>query len=284
MTYQEHAHGARRRLEQAGIAPEAAGVDVAVLARAILGWDAARWLVDGQAEASADFAARLHAWIERRARREPVAYIVGEREFYGRPFLVTPAVLIPRPDTEAVATAALGCLDEMARRAPLVVDVGTGSGCLAITVAAERPDSRLVATDVSRAALAVARENARRLGVSSRVGFREGSLLAGLDDRPDVIISNPPYVRQTDRDTLPADVVEHEPHLALFAGPDGLAVVGGLVEAAARQLVPGGRLVFEIGFDQAESASRLVAAAGLTVVAVERDLGSRPRVVVAERR
>ena len=285
MTYQECACGAARRLEGSGLAAEDARIDVAVLARAILGWDAARWLIDQRTEAPADFAARLDAWVARRAGHEPVAYIVGEREFFGRPFLVTPAVLIPRPETEVVVTSALERLDEIAHPAPLVVDVGTGSGCLAVTLAAERPAVRVVATDVSAAALAVARENARRLGVSSRVTFREGSLLSGLDERPDLIISNPPYIRETDRATLPADVVEYEPGVALFAGSDGLDVIRALVDAASRRLASGGRLIFEIGADQSEAVGRLVdGTAHLETRAVVADLAARPRVVVAARR
>jgi release factor glutamine methyltransferase len=285
VTYQECASGAARRLEQAGLAPDDARIDAAVLARAALGWDTARWLAEQRMEAPAAFAARFDESIARRARREPVAYITGTREFFGRPFLVTPAVLIPRPETEVVVTSALACLDEIAEQAPLVVDVGTGSGCLAITLAAERPGLRVVGTDVSASALQVAAANASRLGVSSRVTFREAQLLSGVDERPHLIVSNPPYVCEADRAVLPPDVARYEPALALFAGADGLDVIRALVDAASRSLMRGGRLVVEFGAGQAEAVRRLIDdAEGLELRAVLADLASRPRVVVAARR
>ena len=284
MTLQDCAAAALRLLEAAGFEPDSARTDIAVLARSILRWDAAEWLVRQRDDAPPDFAPRLLACIERRARREPVAYITGEREFYGRTFVVTPAVLIPRPDTETLVSVALTCLDRVTTRAPLVADVGTGSGCVAVTLAAERHAVRVVATDVSGAALEVARENARRLRVRERVTFVEGSLFAGLDEPPDLIVSNPPYVREIDRPTLATDVVGHEPHAALFAGPDGLDVIRALVQEASRRLAPGGWLVFEIGFDQADAVLALIGAAGtFEAVDVVPDLESRPRVVVARR-
>jgi release factor glutamine methyltransferase len=275
---------AARLLERAGFSADAARLDAGVLARALLGWDQARWLADGRETAPAGFAAHLEAWVARRARREPVAYITGRREFYGRTFLVSPAVLIPRPDTETLVEAALACLDRMAAGA-LVADVGTGSGCLAVTLAAERPSIRVVATDISAAALDVARENARCLRVSDRIQFREGPLLAGAATPVDLIVSNPPYVREVERETLPADVVAFEPHGALFAGADGLDVIRLLADEASRSLSPGGRLAVEIGHDQADAVRALIdATAGLATQAVVTDIESRPRVVVAARR
>jgi release factor glutamine methyltransferase len=274
---------AARLLERAGFSADAARLDAGVLARALLGWDQARWLADGREAAPAGFAARLEAWVARRARREPVAYIAGRLEFYGRTFLVSPAVLIPRPDTETLVEAALACLDRMAAGA-LVADVGTGSGCLAVTLAAERPSIRVVATDISAAALDVARENARCLRVSDRIQFREGPLLAGAATPVDLIVSNPPYVREVERETLPADVVAFEPHGALFAGADGLDVIRLLADEASRSLSPGGRLAVEIGHDQADAVRALIdATAGLATQAVVTDIESRPRVVVAAR-
>jgi release factor glutamine methyltransferase len=275
---------AARRLERAGFSADAARLDAGVLARALLGWDQARWLADGREAAPAGFAAGLEAWVARRARREPVAYITGRHEFYGRTFLVSPAVLIPRPDTETLVEAALVCLDRMAAGA-LVADVGTGSGCLAVTLAAERPAIRVLATDISAPALDVARENARRLGVSDRIQFREGPLLAGAAAPVDLIVSNPPYVREVERETLPADVVAFEPHDALFAGADGLDVIRLLADEASRSLSPGGRLAIEIGHGQADAVRALIdATAGLATQAVVTDIESRPRVVVAARR
>jgi len=284
VTYQECAAAAVRRLERAGFAPDAARLDVAVIARSILDWDQTRWLTDLNRNAPPAFVRALEAATERRARREPVAYIVGRREFYSRDFIVTPAVLIPRPDTEMVVTAALECLENLPAEA-LVVDVGTGSGCLAVTLAVERPAVRVVAIDISQAALHVARGNAERLGTADRVEFRQASAAQDLGLQPHLIVSNPPYVREAERVTLPPDVMDFEPSTALFAGSDGLDVIRDLVAMADRALAPGGCLVFEIGWDQAEQARRLVdGAQGLALSAIKTDIESRPRVCVVCRR
>ena len=217
---------------------------------------------------------------------EPVAYLLGVREFYGRPFLVTRDVLIPRPETELVVDEALAALAERGTSnvAPRLADVGTGSGCLAITLALEYLSARVAATDVSAAALAVAVENAARLGVEGHIRFRRTPLLGGAADSFDVIVSNPPYISARDAATLAPDVRDYEPELALFAGDDGLAVIRELVPAAERALTPGGWLIMEIGAGQAEGVSRLVlAAADLELVRVTPDLAGIPRVVVARR-
>jgi len=285
ITYQACAASATRRLEAAGIAASTARLDVSVLARALLGWDGARWIADQRAEATTEFVTALSTWTERRARHEPVAYITGSREFFGRSFRVTPAVLIPRPDTETLVTAALECLDTLGGTTPLVADVGTGSGCLAVTLAAERPHVRILATDTSRPALDVAQENAARHGVADRITFQLASLLDGLDVQPDLLLSNPPYVRDDERSTLPREVVAYEPHLALFAGPDGLDLIRALVSGAGSTLAPGGWLALEIGAGQASEVQRLVEhAAELELVGVRTDIEQRPRVVVARRR
>jgi release factor glutamine methyltransferase len=284
VTYQALARAAAARLVAAGLAPEAARLDAAVLARALSGWDAARWLTDQRHSCSAAFAGAYEAWIERRAAHEPVAYITGRREFAGRDFLVTPDVLIPRPDTEVLVEAAIAKVAAHEGRAPLVVDVGTGSGCVALSIAAECPDARVIGTDTSPAALAVARQNALALGLGDRVEFRHGSMLAGLADRPDLIVSNPPYVRETDRADLPPDVVDFEPAVALFSGPDGLDAIRLLVRTAAGALAPNGSLLFEIGFDQQPPVLELLReSAGLAVESVLADIEARPRVVVARR-
>ena len=285
MTIAARVEAAAEQLAGAGLQPEEARRDATLLARAVLGWDTAAWIVRQTEAASARFDRALSGFIDRRARREPVAYIVGEREFYGRPFRVTPAVLIPRPETELLVEETLAALGERAPHAPLVVDVGTGSGCIAIAIALEQAAARVVATDISDAALAVARDNAARLGASARIEFRLGSLLAGLTSSPDLIVSNPPYVGEPDRASLPADVRDFEPAVALFAGLDGLDVIRELIGAAARVLRPGGKLLLEIGADQARAVTRLIAhTPALTLSPVRRDLQGLPRVVVAERR
>ena len=273
-------------LERAGFSSDEGRRDAAVIVRMLIGWDQARWL-SGQHElvppGLAD--AFAHA-IQRRALREPVAYIVGEREFYGRVFKLTPDVLIPRPETELVVDEALRILRGPLRTldAPDVLDVGTGSGCLALTIALEHPHARVVATDISERALDVAQRNAARLGgAASRVTFEHSSLAGNRENAVDLVLSNPPYVAEADRDSLPRDVREFEPATALFGGQDGLDTIRALLPATARALRPGGWLILEIGSDQAELAAGLTTTAGFTLDCVARDLGGHPRVVTARK-
>lgn len=272
-----------RRLTAAGIATREAERDSVVLARAVLGWDAARWVTDRHRAASPEFEVGFTTALERRAAREPLAYILGEREFYGRPFHVTSAVLVPRPETELVVDRALAVLAERERPAPTILDVGTGSGCLGITLALECPASQVVATDISRTALDVARRNAERYAVANRIELRPDALTAGLQGVVDLVVANPPYVAETDRASLPDEVRVHEPAVALFGGPDGLDVIRGLAPAAARALKPGGWLVMEIGAGQQEAVDAIVQRAGFRDVQIAEDLAGIPRVVVARR-
>jgi release factor glutamine methyltransferase len=271
-------------LEGAGIAADEARRDAVVIARAVLGWDPPQWLADGRRPASPEFEAAFARAISRRRAREPVAYILGEREFYGRGFLVSEAVLIPRPETEIVIERALAILDTSSDPNPTILDVGTGSGCLAVTLALERPAARIVATDISRAALEIATANAARHGVSSGIAFRHGSLAAGLRDTVDLIVANPPYVAEDDRASLEPEVRDYEPEAALFGGPDGLAVIRALAPAASEALRPGGWLVMEIGAGQRDAAYQIVSDAGFMPVAVHDDLAGIPRVVIAQLR
>jgi release factor glutamine methyltransferase len=186
---------------------------------------------------------RFNSLIERRAAGEPTQHLLGVREFFGRDFEVNPAVLIPRPETELLVEAVLERAPENAR----VLDVGTGSGCIAVTLACERPSWSVYATDLSEPALRVAESNAKRLG--AQVEFRLGDLTEPFDGESfDVVVSNPPYVAQRDRPTLSREL-SWEPELALFAGEDGLDVYRRLVPAAARVLRPGGLLAMELGYD-----------------------------------
>jgi release factor glutamine methyltransferase len=272
---------AARRLEAVGFDPGDARLDATVLARSVLNWDQADWLTNNRAPATAAFSSAFDALVRRRIEREPVAYLTGEREFYGRTFHISRDVLIPRPETELL-------VDEALERIPagesLVVDVGTGSGCVAITLALEAPEVRVVATDVSGRALDVARRNAERLGATGRVSFVESSLTAELSRTADLVVSNPPYVATTDRSTLPRDVRDYEPALALFGGADGLDVIRPLVEASGRALKPGGWVVFEIGAGQADQIERLLADhARWGDVTIAPDLAGIRRVVSARR-
>ena len=219
--------------------------------------------------------ARVDLAVASRALGTPVAYLVGRREFYGRDFAVGPEVLIPRPETEHLVEAAL----ERAPRGATVADLGTGSGAVAVTLACEREDLRLVATDLSEAALDRARENAAALGVASRIEFVPGLWYAPLAGRRfDLLVSNPPYVAAGDPHLAAGDL-RFEPGEALADGsPDGLDSIRALVAGASAHLAPGGWLLFEHGYDQAEAVRALLEAAGLGELVTIADLARIPRV------
>lgn len=285
MTLADWLAEASRRLARAGRDERQSRQDLAALARWQLGWTSAEWLARQRDEAPAEFAETIAPLVARRALGEPVAYLTGAREFYGRTFRVTPDVLIPRPETELVVSEALACIggrEPGAPGPPVVIDVGTGSGCIAVTIALEHPEARIIATDISAAALGVAEENARRLGAADRIAFRHGALLAGVDEPADLIVSNPPYIATADRASLAVDVVSYEPAAALFAGEDGLSVARQLIAAAPRSLRSGGWLVMEIGFGQADDIARLIdEQPHLSVIRIQADLQQIPRAVVA---
>jgi len=284
MTIRDHLVAARTRLVAAGIHPAEASLDAGLLARDVLGWDRATLLVREDEPPTLEFIERFCARIERRERREPVAYIRGVQEFWGRDFIVSPAVLIPRPETELIVedTLQLPGLDKLPSR---ICDIGTGSGCLAVTLAAELPNSRIVATDTSPGALQVARANAERHRVAGRIEFREGEYLAGATDPFHVIVSNPPYVSEEDYATLAPEVHDHEPASALVAGADGLHDIREILDLAATALMPGGVLLMEIGFDQADVIPlRVGALPRLTLMGISRDLQGLARVAVVQRR
>ncbi len=216
--------------------------------------------------------------IAKRARRVPAAQIMGQREFLSRPFSVTDAVLIPRPETELVVEAALELLDEQAQ--PAVLDVGTGSGIIAVSIACQRPDARVKAVDVSSAALSVALANAQRSGAA--VDFVESDLYAALEEgeRFHCIVSNPPYIPSQQLESLQPEI-RHEPVLALDGGPDGLRFYRRLINQAADFLHPSGYLVLEIGWDQADAVLALIEQSQLQRSEVRKDYGGLDRVVVA---
>jgi release factor glutamine methyltransferase len=272
---------ARQRLLAAGLDQRHAHLDPEVLARHVLQWDRATWITRADEPASPEFLAAFEAVIARRARREPVAYIVGSREFYGRDFLVNPAVLIPRPESELIIDYALQrvAVNEFVR----VVDVGTGSGALGLTLACERPAWHVEVTDVSADAVGVARLNAQALGVADRVTFLVGDLLAPTIGLFDVIVSNPPYVARRDAPGMMPDVRDHEPHVALFGGQDGMDIPRRLLEQAASRLVPGGWIAMEFGYGMQEPVEAAARAAGLHVEEVLEDLQGIARTLVARR-
>ncbi len=241
--------------------------------------------------------------IARRASGEPTQYLTGKQEFWGLEFEVTPAVLIPRPETEHVVEVALERLGPRGIKinlrtgkpsAPLrIADVGTGSGCLAVALAHELPHAEIFATDISEPALAVAKRNAARHGVADRIHFQQADLLENhLDDSRlpnhesrlfDLIVSNPPYVARNEADQLPREVRDHEPHLALFPGATGVEIYARLIEQAASLLRPGGTLVLELGYDSANHVRGIFAAQpGWTNVSLTNDLAGIPRVIAAD--
>ncbi|CAN5676397.1 peptide chain release factor N(5)-glutamine methyltransferase [soil metagenome] len=272
---------ARARLEAAGIPAHDARLDAEVLARQVLGWDRAALLSCRREPEPPDFADRFDALITRRAEREPVAQIVGMREFWGLDFEVTPDVLIPRPETEIIVDEALAYA--RACNCRHVVDVGTGSGCLAVAIAHELPHLHLTAIDVSPAALAVARRNAERHGVHDRVVFRHGDLLAGVTEPADLIVANPPYVPEYEASSLLEEVMQYEPHVALFGGATGLEVIERLFTAAPDHLADDGHLIVEFGFGQSQPVKALAESTGWRILRVRCDLQSIPRTIVLTR-
>lgn len=280
MTIGDCARQAAEVLVQAGVPHHEGRRDVAVLARHLLRWDVAAWLTRQREEAPSSLGAALAALVERRASGEPVAYLIGSREFFGRDFMVTPAVLIPRPETELIVERALALIAHRSKGpAPVtVIDVGTGSGCIGVTLAAECPVVRVTATDTSAAALTIAAANAARHGVAHRISFNFGALTAGGRD-VDVVVSNPPYIANSERSGLMRDVRDFEPAAALFGGEEGLDVIADLLPDAFRALRAGGTLLVEIGSGQAEAVTARFAAAGFEAVTAHRDLADIPRVI-----
>jgi release factor glutamine methyltransferase len=274
---------ARERLAAAGIASDEAGLDAVLLARHVLGWDAATWIARETDPAPPGFVERYRELVARRTRREPMGYLLGRVEFWGLELEVSPAVLIPRPESEIIVEAALGAARGLA--APLIVDVGTGSGCLAVALASALPAARILAIDVSAPALAVARRNAARHGVARRIAFVRGDLLGPLRGEADLIVSNPPYVPRTERHNLQPEVRAYEPPEALFAGDDGLAVIRRLVAGAETHLRPGGWLIFELGIGQQPAVRALLEQSGRWhSIDIRPDLQGIPRTAMARRR
>ena len=282
MTLFETLARARSRLIEAGISEAEALVDVDLYARTILGWDKARLLTELQSPSPGALEPTLSHWTSRRIDREPSAYIVGRREFWGLDFVVTPAVLIPRPETEQIVDEAVSRARPLAT--PRIADIGTGSGCIAIAVAVEVPHAQLVATDISDDALAVARKNAERHAVTGRLRLIVTSYLDGVDGPFDVITANPPYVKDRDKRGLSPDV-RHEPDVALFGGAEGLRDIAGVLKAGSAALAAGGWLIMEFGYGQEPDVEALVAAQpALRLDRVQCDLQGIARTAIVQRR
>lgn len=249
----------------------------------VIGKDRTFLISHGEDAVSNEDLARFRETIVRRANGEPLQYITGVQDFYGREFRVTPDVLIPRPETELLVEAALEVISH--ERGPSICDVGTGSGCIAVTLLCERMDARAIAVDVSAAALAVAEENARRHGVNERLTFKISDCFDAVDTAAfDVVVSNPPYVSANALAGLQREVRDHEPLVALSPGADGLSVIRRLFLDAPAFLKTNGYLLMEIGFDQGERVQQLIDEKHWRLHDVRPDLQGIPRIVLAQKR
>jgi release factor glutamine methyltransferase len=262
--------------------PEKARRDAELLLLFAAGLSRSAFLAHSNDELELAAATHFEVLLERRIEGEPIQYITGACEFYGLQFRVTPDVLIPRPETEHLVE----CTLELAARfaEPRIVDVGTGSGAIAVALARKMPNARSAAIDVSEAALDLAQENATRNGVGDRIRFLQGDLLAPIAaERVDIVVSNPPYVRTADRESLPVEVRDFEPGMALFAGADGLDIYRRLIPAAFAVLPSGGFIVLEIGCGQHDAVGSLLANTGFVEIKFRPDLQGIPRVALAWR-
>jgi len=296
--------------------PDRARRDAEALLLHQIGKNKAWLMAHGEEEFAGCSAIGYSTLLERRIKGEPMQYITGECEFYGLPFRVSPDVLIPRPETEHLVEKIVHLIPAFDRPAkklfeikrlhpayedgvrrsrdgdpnlagwpPRILDVGTGSGAIAIAVAHDWSNADITAIDISERALEVARFNAKSLGFADHIRFLQGDLLSPVDgERFEVIASNPPYVPDTDRALISVEVREHEPHVALFGGSDGLEIYRRLIPAAYAALVPGGYLVFEFGFSQQADVEALLAGAGFEEIEFISDLQGIPRVASARRR
>ncbi|MDQ5836481.1 MAG: peptide chain release factor N(5)-glutamine methyltransferase [Acidobacteriota bacterium] len=272
---------AATRLRVAGV--EEARREAGSLLSHVTGRDRTHIITHADEELTPDELSALRAAVSRRAAGEPMQYITGRQEFYGLEFEITSDVLIPRPETELLVETALELLKE--RPSPLVCDVGTGSGCVAVALLHARDDARALALDISAEALRVAARNAERHGVGSRMLALVSDCLEALgaeeyaDLRFDLIASNPPYIAERDLAGLQREVREHEPRVALTPGGDGLSVIRRLLTEAPRRLKPRGHLLMEIGFNQHEQVAALVDPRAWTLLDIHRDLQGIPRTV-----
>jgi release factor glutamine methyltransferase len=249
----------------------------------VLGWDRVRVLSYREEVLADEDWIRFQELVSRRLKGEPLQYLRGEQEFFGLSFEVSPDVLIPRPETEILAEKAINLIRKDFPSRCRLLDVGTGSGCIAITIAHEVPSSIPVATDISMSALRIACRNAARHGAC--VQFIQSDLLRCFPSRPcfDFILSNPPYVALQECDTLPSEVRNYEPHGALFGGNSGMEIYDRLIPEAAPRLATGGFLLVEAGAGQAERIGRIIEGAGLALEEVVDDLHGIPRCLVGRK-
>lgn len=264
---------------------ETAPLDARLLLEHASGLSSTDLAMQAKQEAGATLIHDAQALVALRLTGMPVAKIIGHKEFWGRRFHVSPAVLDPRPDSETLIEAALALLPE--DKALRLIDLGTGSGCLLLTLLAERPLARGLGIDKSRAALSLARRNAHfldlNLGLRRRVALRHGDWLHGVNATADMIIANPPYIESGAIDRLDRDVSLFDPRLALDGGSDGIGPYHALIAPSFQCLTGGGHLLLEIGVTQAEAISALMAAAGFADISLRQDLAGRDRVLIGRK-
>jgi release factor glutamine methyltransferase len=265
---------ARAGLATAGI--EAAGLEARLLARQVLGCDMTTLIGRPERPITPADARRLDAAVRRRSRGEPLAYILGEREFWSLSLRVSPATLIPRPDTETVVEAALRVTADHGGSLR-ILDLGTGSGCILLALLSERRQAWGVGVDLSADALGIARDNAQRLGLAGRAAFVRADWAAGIAGPFDLVVANPPYIADSEWDTLPTDVRAFEPSLALRGGEDGLDAYRRILPTLSQLLTPDGAALFEVGGATATGLPRLAAEMGLQVIEISTDLAGRQR-------
>jgi release factor glutamine methyltransferase len=265
---------------------ESAELDARLLVGAVLGLDLTGLITAAARRLTDDETARLEDFVRRRVAGEPVARILGTREFWGLPLSLTPATLVPRPDTETIVEAALEILrGEYDTQHPLrIADIGTGSGAILLALLSERPEAWGIGTDISEAALHTASGNARQSGLAPRAAFVACDYMAALSGPFDLIVSNPPYIRTRDIDALAAEVRDHDPRRALDGGADGLDAYRRIAPEAVRLLAPGGSLILEVGHDQSADVETLLITAGLTLPeAPKADLAGIRRAVMGRK-
>jgi release factor glutamine methyltransferase len=264
---------------------DSAELDARILAGAVLGLDLTGIIAAAKRILTAGEAERLEGFAQRRMAGEPVARIIGLKEFWALPLVLSAETLVPRPDTETVVEAALELLraESICDHPLRIADLGTGSGAILLALLSELPDAFGIGTDISVPALRTARENARQLGFSSRAAFVACDYASALSGTFGLMVSNPPYVRSADIAALGIEVRDHDPHRALDGGADGLDAYRLIVPEAARLLAPGGALVMEVGHDQSGEVGALISAAGLTLKAPKSDLAGIRRAVTGRK-
>ncbi len=274
-TVKQHLDAARKILTETGI--ETAALDARLLLQQVLGKSMEELLLSGDVSVDTQNEQIFQKFVARRASHEPVAKIIGKKEFYGRDFITTADTLDPRPDSEALVEAVLNTFSN--KKDARVLDIGTGTGCLLLSLLGERESWSGTGVDVSQAALAVAQRNAINLALNTRANFNQSNCFDSVAGLFDVIVSNPPYIAEEEKAELERDVIDYEPHIALFASEDGLYFYRHICEQASRFLSSGGWLFFEVGHTQAASVETLMKKNGFSMLGKKKDLSGVYRVV-----